>query len=370
MKKFLALLLAMLMLFTCACGGGSNKPGQSDKYDAVKPLNDPVEKYIEDSGLGNLYLSHVDTGSYGDDAKVLLDLVEEYLGTQGISAKIKAMYSIAFGLAGNFDDVIVVKVEFEDESVLPIYIEILHDFRKYTAGYSVMGSFRDSDVSNKDYFNKALSIMEAYDKKLSADLGFLRDDVFVGFSIRMTRDLSFHMPDANDELLRGNTMAVYNKFTLASWYDTLDEPKELDGFWVQRINDPNITSLDSLNTFLQSAFTQRVAKEIMDAFPYLVSGDYPVYIEKDGSLYIQPIGMGGPEDLLDAKVKYVAQQGDSREFMIIEATRCDRDDNFEPINIRYTEHLYVFEKQSDGTWRCDHYDDYVFGRYESSIETQ
>ncbi|MBO4819610.1 MAG: hypothetical protein J5528_05655 [Firmicutes bacterium] len=370
MKKAAAFLLVLAMLFACGCGGGSNESQKDDKYDAVKPGTGEDGLYITDSTWGtNFNMTHVDTESFGEDAKAMLDLAEGYLSGQGIGAKIKAMYSIAFGMAGNFDDVLVLKIFFTDESVQPIYLEVLHDFRKYSAGWSVMGSFRDSDVTNNEYFNKALSIADGYDEKLTSNIGFLRDDVTVCFPIRITRDLSFQLPDANDETLMGNTREVFNRFTLAGWSDVLDEPTTIDGIYVQRINDPKITSLASLDVYLGTAFTGRVVKEIKDSYDYLLSGTSPVYIEKDGSVYIQPIGMGGPMGLMDAYVKYVAQQGD-REFVVIEAKRCDFDDDFNPINIHYTEHLFVFEKQGDGSLRCDYYDDYVFGRYTSSMETE
>ena len=36
MKKLLALLLALVMLFACACDGGKNG-SKDDRYDAIKP---------------------------------------------------------------------------------------------------------------------------------------------------------------------------------------------------------------------------------------------------------------------------------------------------------------------------------------------
>ena len=190
------------------------------------------------------------------------------------------------------------------------------------------------------------------------------------FPIRITRNLSFQTAGAADEELLVKTRNVYDKFTLADFYDVLETPPTtVDGFWVQRINDPKFTSIDSLYVYLGTAFTDRVVKEINDRFDYMTEGNSPVYIEKDGSLYVVPIGMGGPEGLMDAKAKYVAQEG-NWEFVIVEATRCDFDDDWNPINTHYTEHLFVFEKQGDGSYRCDYYTDYVFGWYESSMDTK
>ena len=367
MKRITAILLALIMIFMCGCGGGTN---EKDPYEAVKPVEGEQLEPIKDSTWGaDFPLTHIDTESRGEDAKVILDIISEYLKSQGMTADIKALYSIAFGIAGNFDDIPVVKVVFTDESVLPVYIPILHDFRQYSKGYSVMGSFRDSDVVGGEYFNKALSVIDNYDSKLKSDIGLLRDDITVNFSPRIIRDLSFKTAGEEDKKLFDDTQNVYSKFTLAMWYDVMEENlTKIGDIYYQKITDPKFNSLASLDVFLGTAFTQREVTEIKDANSEMFEGNYPIYVEKDGALYVAGIGMGGNAYIEDVALKYVAEN-DNYYFMIIEVKRCERDDNFEPINPYYTEHLWVFEKQNGGTYRCDYYDDYIFGRFLSMMPT-
>ncbi len=98
----------------------------------------------------------------------------------------------------------------------------------------------------------------------------------------------------------------------------------------------------------------------------MYSGDYPIYLEYDGALYIAPIGMGGPEDLESVEVKYTAQKGNYL-FFIVEATRVDRNwDTWEVIDRYYQEFIIVYEKSGD-SWLCDYFTDISYGFYETML---
>ncbi len=350
-------------------GPSPDKPEvpEFDRLDAIKPLKDPEKLTLHDNSQGTEFdLIHIDTDSY-PDAKDILDVAYAYLEAQGINGLIKAMYKIPMGFAGQYDSFDPIKIIFTDESIPPLYIVPLVDAREYTKGWAVMGSFRDADVSNSEYFNKVLDIHDLYSNGLLEKLGLREEDISVLFPIVMTRDLNFVEPVKSHMILFENSNEVYFKYALATWYDyTSEESATINGNYYQKLNHPDIKSVADFDTYLQSAFTKLCADEIK-LYRDMTGGEYPIYVDHEGAVYVAPMGMGGPEDLEDAYIRAVAQQGDSRLFMIIEAKRCDRDDNWKPINIRYTEHLRVFEKDSEGNWKCDWFDDHVYGFYTSPM---
>ena len=364
MKKFLALLLALLMLFTCACGGGDKEP-KYDRSEAIKPVSGEEAVTLYDSTLDQtLTLTRVTTDSRTDAAD-LLDLVYTYLESLGITANIKSMYTIPFGLAGNWNEYLPIKVFFDGESVQPIYVLVLKDGIKYTKGITAFASFRDSDISNNEYFNKTTGCIDKWEKDLRDALGFNAPDKNVYFPIFMTRDLPFALPSESEKSLYENMSGRYYKYMLALWYNELDEtPQYINGNYYQRLNRDDIRSLDDLGKFLGEAFTQDRVSEIRSARSFLESGDYPIYLEHDGAMYIAPNGMGGPEDLENVEVKYTAQNGDYL-FCIIEATRVERNwDTWEVTDRYYEEYICVFEKSGD-SWLCDCFTDISYGFYQT-----
>ncbi len=363
MKKVLAIFLCIAMLFACACQGGGN--GKDSKYDILKPSDAADDMSIFDNTQGTMTLWRVTTDSISE-ANELLDLIIEYLASQGLTDEIKALYLLDAGIAGNYGSILPIKVLFKDENADPVFVPVYRDDIKYTKGMCCMGHFRDSEVQNGEFFNKIIEVSDTFDKKLKNDLGFLRDDVDIYFPIKMTRDLSFEMPDKAMTMLWGDTASTYTKFAVAMWSDQLDENStKIDGVDYQRINNDNIKTLDDLKTFLASSFTEDESSNIYDAFPYLVSGESPVYKEYEGSLYIQPIGIGSDITLKGIEVKYVAKQEDLRLFMILEATRAVMDDDWNEVGESFEEYLIVFEKDNAGQWKCDHYVDIPFHMYES-----
>ncbi|MBR0481282.1 MAG: hypothetical protein IJJ48_02285 [Firmicutes bacterium] len=366
MKKLLALLLALVMLFACACDGGKNG-SKDDRYDAIKPGDEEAVTLYDSTLNQTLTLTKVTTESR-EDASDLLDVIYAYLESLGISAKVKSLYTIPFGLAGNWNEYLPVKVFFEDESVSPIYVIVLKDGTKYTAGLTAMASFRDADVANSEYFNKTLSCIDNWEALLKEALGFQGSDKSIFFPITMTRDLAFATPSDNDKKLYEETNSRYYKYMLALWYDDMGESVQINGLWYQPLNRDDIKSRDDLREYLAGVFTEKNVEGIKASRPELESGDYPVYYEYDGKLYVAGIGMGGPEDLESVELKYVAQQRDYL-FFIVEATRADRNwnsstDSWETTNRHYQEFMYIYEKPVD-SWLCDYYTDISFGFYET-----
>ena len=364
MKKVLAVFLALIMIFSCACQKGN---GNNDKNSAIAPVSEEEQLKLHDGGTNQDFdLHRITTDSY-KNAQELLDGAIDYMSTLGIGAKIKAMYAIHMGIASEYEEVFPIKIVFEDENIAPIFLVLLKDMRRYTAGMSFMGSFRDTDVADEKYFDKVIEIADLYDAKLKKNLGLLRDDINVCFPIRMTRNLAFSMSSSNTEILLEDTMTIFNKYSLAMWSSELSETDTLseNGMYYQKLESNVIKSLKDLETYLGTAFTKRNTEEIINTLG-LDSGDSPVYIERNDSLYVMAIGMGGPMGLKSIKPKYVAYQEDARMFVIAEATWVDFDDDFKETGTRYTEHLFVFEKDEQGDWKCDFYDDISFGRFTSS----
>ena len=352
----------MLMVFACGCGGGSKAP-EDDRSDAIKPASGEEAVTLYDSTLDQtLTLTRVTTDSR-EDAKELLNVVYAYLESLGITAKIKSMYTIPFGLAGQYDDILPLKVFFEDENVAPIYIPVFHDGREWTKGLTAEGSFRDDDVTNSEYFNKTLAVDEAWKNKLKANLGFAKEDIQMYFAIAMTRDLSFSIPDENQKKLYEETVDRYTNYMLATWSNDLGEPKEIDAGFYQPLNRDDIKTRDDLGKYLGAVFTEENVTAIRQANPDLESGSYPIYYEYDGKLWVAPIGQGGPEDIGNIEVKYAAQKGDYL-FLIIEVTRIDDRnwDTWEVLKSHYEEHIFVYEK-SGSNWLCDYFEDIPFGYY-------
>ena len=366
MKKTIAIILVLTMLFACGCGGGSEAPQKDDRYDAVKPAENEEAVTLYDSTLDQTFtLSRVTTSSR-EDAQQMLDVIYAYLESLGITAKIKSLYTIPFGLAGQYADNIPVKVYFSDENVAPAYVMVLKDSIEYTKGMSAMGSFRDADISNNEYFNKCLAIIDAYSAKLKEALGFARSDVEMYFPSIMTRDLSFALPSEKEKSLYGETNSRYYKYMLALWSNDFGEPEYIDGMYYQPLNRDDIKKKDDLGTFLGGVFTQDNVDMIRNARPDLESGSYPIYYEHNGKLYVAPIGMGGPEDLESVELKYTAQKGDYL-FFIVEATRVERNwDTWEVTSRNYQEFIYVYEKSGD-SWLCDHFVDISFGFYQTML---
>ena len=366
MKKVLAILLALAMLLACSCGP-SGQPAKDDRTDAIKPASGEETVTLYDSTLDQTFtLTRVTTESR-EDAADMLDVIYAYLESLGITAKIKSMYTVPFGLAGQYADNIPVKVYFTDENVAPIYVMVLKDTIEYTKGLSTMGSFRDADITNNEYFNKCIAVMDAYNAKLKEALGFAKDDVELYFPVFMTRDLSFAIPSESQKDLYGETNTRYFSYILGSWHNDLGEPQYIGSNYYQPLNRDDIKSRDDLGKYLAGVFTQDRVTEIRAARPDLESGDYPVYYEKDGKLWVAPIGMGGPEDLESIEVKYAAEKNGYL-FFVVEATRVtDRNwDTWEPLSKEYQEFLCVYEKSGD-SWLCDYYTDISFGWYQTML---
>ena len=365
MKKICAILLVLAMLFACGCGGGSNAPKEDDRYDAVKPVSGEEAVTLYDSTLDQtLTLTRVTTDSRSD-AKDLLELVISYLESLGVNAKIKSMYTIPFGLAGNWSEYLPIKVFFDGESVQPIYVIVFKDGIKYTEGLTAVASFRDSDVSNNEYFNKTTGLTDVWNYKLKESLGFASSYKEVFFPITMTRDLAFSTPSESEKELYSETTSRYYKYMLAMWQE-MGEAQTINGNYYQKLNRDDIKSKDDLGKYLGGVFTEPVVSGIRNARDFLESGDYPIYLEYDGALYIAPIGMGGPEDLESVEVKYTAQKGNYL-FFIVEATRVDRNwDTWEVIDRHYQEFIIVYEKSGD-SWLCDYFTDISYGFYETML---
>ena len=75
MKKTIAIILVLTMLFACGCGGGSEAPQKDDRYDAVKPAENEEAVTLYDSTLDQTFtLSRVTTSSR-EDAQQMLDVI-------------------------------------------------------------------------------------------------------------------------------------------------------------------------------------------------------------------------------------------------------------------------------------------------------
>lgn len=362
MKKLLALLLAAVMIFAAGCGGGAPAP-KDETPSAIKPVENEEKVTLYDRTMSqSLTLTRVTTDSR-KDASELYMIIREYLDKLGVTAEIKSLYTIPFGLANNYSECIPVKVYFEDEGVKPIYVDIFKDDTRYTPGLSAIGHYRDEDVVNDEYLTKTTDVLYAWIDKLQESLGFLDSKHDVHFIITCLRDLPLATPSESEKKLFEYTADRYFHYMLASWPE-LGEATTIDGQYYQILNRDDIKSVDDLRTYLAGAFTERILLEIQTARPELEMGDHPVYYEKDGALYVAPMGQGGPEDLAGVEVKYSAQN-DNYLFLILEATRVVRNwDTWEVEYSFYEEYMIVYEKTGD-SWLCDFYVDIPFGYYES-----
>ena len=364
MKKITAILLVLAMLFACGCGGGKNDP-KDDRSDAIKPAEGEEAVTLYDSTLDQtLTLTRVTTESR-EDAADILNLVYSYLEGLGITAKIKSLYTIPFGLAGNWEEYIPIKVFF-DGDVPPAYVIVLRDGTKYTPGMTAMASFRDSDVSNSEYFNKTTNCIDNWTGNLKKALGFGDSDHDVNFPITMTRDLSFALPSDSDKALYEEVVTRYSRYMLALWNEDLGEAQMIGGNYYQPLNRDDIRKKDDFHDYLAAIFTEDNISPIRSARSDLESGEYPVYYESDGRIYVAPIGMGGPENLEGVEIKYSAQNGNYL-FHIMEATRVERNwDTWEVISRHYEEYIFIYEKSGD-SWLCDYFTDIPFGFYSTMM---
>ncbi len=364
MKKILALLLVLSMLFTlAACGGESKK---DDKSKIIGPSASEEDIYLHDNTWGDIKLIRVTTASR-NDAEELLDLITDYLTSLGMTSKIKSLYIIPNVSEDYAEETLFVRVYFEDSSVDYVYVSIHVDKTKYNPGKICVGSFRDADVKNEEYINTAFEKTGDYADKLANDLGIgsKRTDVSgIFFPLYMTRDLSFELPAESHEKLMRETMDAYDKYVHAGW-SSESEPGgvSIDGMYYQKIVSDTIKSYDDLRNFRMTYFTEFVADEIEARFG-MTEGDHPIYLEKDGALYFCPIGMGGPFGYKGPKVKYVAEK-DGYLFMLIEGEWTDFDDDYNPTTPYYTYDMFVYEKDTSGTWKCDCYEDIGLRQYES-----
>ena len=364
MKKVLALLLAFSMLFVMAACEGGNKT--DDKDNVIKPSANEEDIYIHDNTWGDIKLLRVTTESR-QDASELLELIKKYLTSLGMNYKIKSLYIIPNVTQDYAEEILPVRVYFDDASIDYIYVSVLVDKTKYTPGKVCVGNFRDSDVVNNEYIETACWYGGDFNTKLANDLGIgnKRPDVSnVSFPLYMTRDLSFEVPTKIHHMLMQDTISAFYKYIHADWSNEFEPGVVIiDGNYYQKLISDTIKSLDDLNAYLKQYFTEFVAWDI-EAFYGMTQGDYPIYLEKDGAIYVCPIGIGGPIGYIGPEVKYVAEK-DGYLFMIIEGSWTEFDDDFNPINPYFTYDMYVFEKDASGEWKCDRFRDIPYGRYET-----
>ena len=366
MRKVLSLLLVLSMLFVFASCGGGDKA--DSKNDIIKPSSSEEDIYLYDSTWGNIKLLRVTTDSR-PDAEELLELIMKYLASLGIDAEIKALYAVPTEAEDYAEGTLPVKVYFKDGSIDPVYVTVMIDKTKYTPGKLCTGSYRDSDVVNDEYLLKSFEQNSAYAEKLADGIGIgnKRTDISgVFFPIFMVRDLSFELPSESHSKLMSDTIATYEKYVHAEWYnETQEGGVTIDGWLYQKIISDTIKSYEDLKAFRMRSFTEFVADEIEVIFG-MTKGEHPIYLEKDGAIYIMPIGMGGPLGYRGAKVKYVAEK-DGYLFMLIEGEWTDFDDDFNPTAPYYTYDMYVYEKDASGAWKCDSYADIAMRRYETGF---
>ena len=360
------LIVAVMMLVLCGC----EKPG-FDRYACLDISYASDETSLTDNSNGTL--KGVRITNNRKDAKEILDMIYDYLAAQGIEKNIKAIYDIQAGMAGNFSSVTPVKVVFEDENVEPVYILLFTDFRKYTAGKSIMGDVREKDVINNQYYVKFNEVISTYYDQIKARLGFLNKgaEAQIMFPIEEVRDVTFKEPDKTMEMLRGDTYAAYIRFMLGSW---IVDPEgiSINGEYYQKLISDDIKSTEDLVTkHLMKYFTPGVSQDIRAAFSDMFTGEYPVYVDYNGSVYVAPIGMGGPEGLESLEIKSVGEKGDLL-FMILEKVMVELDDDWNPIDgsqQRY-EYLWIFEKDASGEWKCGEFADPVYEMFTSIPVTE
>ncbi len=368
MKKALAVLLVFAMLFAWGCQGENKK--NDDKYKAIEPIDGEHMIFIPDpsSGLDDC-LTRIDksSNSLGDNAKVVLDVIYEDLESRGITSYAKDVYGVAYEAMDPLDEADVYKVFLNDESIEPVFVVILRDIRDYTGeDYCLIGSFTEEALAD-GLRSAVMQVVTDYREQLTKDLGFLRDDVEVRFPITITRDLAFAKPSAEQITLYERTKETFEKYTLAEWKMDGNNRIIVNGAPYDKIIDSSVFSMETLGKYLSTSFTERVIKQIDKHYSYLKSGNNPVYIEQDGYLYVQGIGLGAPMSFKSVAPKYTALQGDSRLFMIIESEWAVFDSGYNEIGTTYKEDLIVFEK-TDGDWKCDHYTEVPFGNFVTSFK--
>ena len=368
MKKALAVLLVFAMLFAWGCQGENKK--NDDKYKAIEPIDGEHMIFIPDpsSGLDDC-LTRIDksSNSLGDNAKVVLDVIYEDLESRGITSYAKDVYGVAYEAIDPLDEADVYKVFLNDESIEPVFVVILRDIRDYTGeDFCLMGSFTEEALAD-GLRSAVMQVVTDYREQLTKDLGFLRDDVEVRFPITITRDLAFAKPSAEQITLYETTKETFEKYTLADWMMDGNNRITVNGAPYDKIIDSSVFSMETLGKYLSASFTERVIKQIDKQYSYLKSGNNPVYIEQDGYLYVQGIGLGAPMSFKSVAPKYTALQGDSRLFMIIESEWAVFDSSYNEIGTTYKEDLIVFEK-TDGDWKCDHYTEVPFGNFVTSFK--
>ena len=370
MKRLLTVILAIGLLLVSGC----TPTEEDDPYAAIKPseAGTSEDSKIYDAGLGgDITVKRITTDSR-EDATELFELIKAYLESQGVTATIKSLHILEVGMAGNWEAVLPVKVLFEDEKVNPVYVVVYQDFRKYTKGMTCMGLFRDSDVINDRYFDKISEVTFGFENNLKKKLGLEDDNIIFNFTVKTTRDLNFSTADKTADMLFNDANSIYQHFIFASWYEVDENAVEINGNPYNQVLLEGVHTFEDMADYMQVVFSERLAENLLMEFYRLYNVDH-IYVEYNGELYVTTVGMGGPYNLKTITVTKTAQKGDDIKFVIVETTWANYeyiDDVETEVSEDKVETMFIFVKDENGVWKCDHFEDVIFGWYADSFDTE
>jgi len=355
MKKLSILLVCLLLLLT----GCSNSNKEEEKKEETVEKIDPLEHVEEDKiilttdGGEKFELSRIESTNRSD-ADALLQIAVQALEKTNLSAEIRGLYFVPTGLAGNIYsyDPIMIKTDSDDINSDPLFMTILmNEENKF-----LLGTFRESDLTDKNYRNGSIALYENLISGLYTKLGLSDEDV-VNFDI--TKLIGLDLKDVSNDFkkLYNDAAEHYSKVMLAMWDGDYSNTIQVNGMDYPEIIGQNFTGLASLNTYLQESFTKEVSDAIMAAV------DSNIYTEVGGKLYYAPIGMGGNIFIQSIEPKLMADNGLGI-YMIVECeVASDVDSDFNFIGIHKEDYLFEFVKEND-FYKCSKFIDIPFGMFE------
>ncbi len=114
-----------------------------------------------------------------------------------------------------------------------------------------------------------------------------------------------------------------------------------------KVTDPKYTSVADIESLLESCFTQNVIE--LKGYKNMLYGEYPKFVEQDGSLYVKERPVSWPVNLTETPSQIEDVSSDA-------FTAVKEYDNF-----GMTEHIVFRIINTDNGWRIDSYD----GDYEN-----